>query len=53
MANLEKMTSSLLELEPTMPDKIVGTKWSDPVKLDRKKSLVSAFACFLTAIRKV
>ena len=46
MTNLEKMTSSLLKLEPTIPDKIVGTKWNDPVKLDRKKSLVSALRVF-------
>ena len=36
----------------TILDKAFGTKWSNPVKLDRK-SLVSVFACFLTPISKV
>ena len=35
----------------TIPDKIFGTKWSNPVKLDnKKKSLVSVLVFFLTAI---
>ena len=35
----------------TILDKIFGTKWSNPVKTGQeKKSLVSVFACFLTAI---
>ena len=25
--------------KPTIPDKIVGTKWSNPVKMDRKKKV--------------
>ena len=34
----------------TIPDKIFGTKWSTPVKLNKKKkSLIFVFACFLTA----
>ena len=38
---------------PTIPDKLVGTKLKNPVKLDTgKKSLISTFACFLTAIAK-
>ena len=38
----------------TIPDKIFGTKWSDPVKLDRKRKFWYVFLCvFLTAIGKV
>ena len=40
-------------LVQTIPDQIFGTKWSNLVKVDRKKSLVSVFASFSTAIRKV
>ena len=40
-------------LVATTPDKISGTKRSNSVKLDRKKSLVCVFACYLTAIGKV
>ena len=36
------------------PGQNIFNKWSNPVKLDRKKkSLVSLFVCFLIAIRKV
>ena len=35
-------------LAQIIPDKIFGSKWSDLVKLDRKRKV---FACFLTAIR--
>ena len=35
-------------------DKIFGTKYNNPIKLDKKKkSLVSGFTCFLTAVGKV
>ena len=38
-------------ISQTIPDKIFGTKWSNPVKLDNiKKSLVSVLVFFLTAI---
>ena len=41
-------------LVQTIPDKIFGTKWNNPVKLNgRRKRLVSAFVCFLAAIGKV
>ena len=40
-------------LAQIISDKTCGTKWSNPVKLGKKKSLVSVFACFLTAIREV
>ena len=26
-------------MKPTIPDKIFGTKWSNPVKLDRKRKV--------------
>ena len=41
----------LISLEnPTIPDKIFGTKWSNPVKLGRKKKFGMCFCVFLTAI---
>ena len=41
-------------LAQTILDKISRTKWSNPVKVDRKKKgLVCVFECFLTAIGKV
>ena len=45
------MTKYLFAL--TIPDKIFGTNYKIPAILDRKKSLISAFACFLTAIANV
>ena len=40
-------------LAHTIPHKIFGTKWSDPVKLEREKKFGMCFAFFLTAIGKV
>ena len=37
----------------TIPDEIFGTKWSNPVKLDKKGKFSIFFCVFLTAIRKV
>ena len=37
----------------TIQEKIFGTKWSNPVKLDRKRKVWYLFLCFLTAICKV
>ena len=37
----------------TISGKIFGTKWSNPVKLDRKTNVWYVFAYFLTAICKV
>ena len=35
-----KISSEFLRLfETAIPDKIFGTKWSNPVKLDRKKKV--------------
>ena len=42
------------ESDPTIPDKIFETKWSNSVKLDRKRNVWYLFLCvFLTAIGKV
>ena len=39
---------------PTIPDKIFGTKWTNPVKLDRIRKVWYLFLrVFLTAIAKV
>ena len=41
-------------LAQTIPDKIFRTKWSNPVKLDRKRKVNDiCFCVFLTAIGKV
>ena len=37
----------------TIPDKIFGTKWSDPVKLDGKEKFAICICVFLTAIGKL
>ena len=37
----------------TIPDKMFGTKWSNPVKLDRKKKFGNYFCVILTGICKV
>ena len=34
-------------------NKIFGTKWNNPVKLDRRRKVWYVFSCFLTAIGKV
>ena len=54
------MNCSLIEAKlhykthPAIPDKIFGTKWSNPVKLDKRRKVCYLFyACFLTAIGKV
>ena len=41
-------------MKATIPDKIFGSKRSNPVILDRKKKVwYLFFACFLTAIGKI
>ena len=40
-------------IKPTILGKILGTKWRNAVKLERKKRLLSTFGCFLTASVKV
>ena len=40
-------------IQPTILDKIFRTKWSNPVKLDRKRKVCIFFCLFLTAIGKV
>ena len=36
-----------------IPDKIFGTKWNNPVKLDRRRKVCYLFCVFLIAIGKV
>ena len=41
-------------MAPTaIPDKVFGTKWSNPVKLDRKRKVWYVILHVLTAIGKV
>ena len=47
----QAMNNVFLSVGSTIPDKTFGTKWSKTGH--EKKSLVSVFACFLTATRKV
>ena len=37
----------------TIPDKVCGTKWNNPVKLDRRRKVWYLFLRFLTAIVEV
>ena len=48
--NGDKKTEAYLE--PTIPDKIFGTKQRNPVTQDKARKVVSTFACFLAAIAK-
>ena len=41
---------SNLELNYTIPDKIFGATWRNPVKLERERNVWYLFLCFLTAI---